>query len=383
MAHATALKRFGAGGMLALTLGDPDINPPREVVKTMSRVSADAGGYGYVLPAFGTRRLLTAGARFRQRVDGVALIPHTENSAVPGSRRGIWDVVFAITNHSDVVLMPSLGYQAYHHAVVVAGCTAAYYSVRPKIVDQFEEIVSAFGRCEKKPRLLIICSPGNPYGRILPEEFYPKLINFAANHDLVVLSDEAYQHSTFNGKKAWSLLQFEGGRAVGVSMWTLSKTHNLPGIRVAFVEGNPEIVEGVKQMTNSSDYGHLRAVQATAIEALKPEHDKFVVGNAEKYAERHEVVFRALRSQGVEVWESDGGIFVSVVILEHLRHLGSVEVCARLFEQTGLRLNPGASHGPEGDDILRLALVRDPPVLREACRRVAQFYAANTAVAAD
>lgn len=375
-AYAGAIRKFGEDGVLALTIGDPDQPPHKSVIDALIRIAADIFKHGYVIPAFGSRKLLKAAADFRKRVHGIDLDSRTQVCSVHGSRKGLFDVLAATTDPGDGVMLPGMFYPGSRNAVIMSYCKPYYYSVLPG-TDPFAEMQKCYALAKedngRPPKVCLIVSVGNPFGSALPESFFPKAISFARQNNLILLDDEAYLCTVFQGKKAFSLMNFEGGSSVGVSIYTMSKKANVPSHRSAFVDGNAEIIDGLKRVVASLEYGLPWWIQEATMAALAPECDEYPQHCAADYERRHKAVTETAAEYGIEVWPVDGGMFAALVIPPTWAELGSREVAAKALEETGVRVNAGIDHGEEADCILRIALVKDEETLRAGCSRLCAF----------
>ena len=378
-ADVIAGNRFVPERLIHLTIGAPPASTPQGILDVVSKTSLDPSKQSYVLPPYGSPALLESFAYLRARVDNVHRDPSENVCAAYGGREALLDAIQSITEPGDVVLGPGLGYPGNHFAAVNARCHFVRYSVLPG-TDLREEIEKALLRAHKLGlvKVLIVVPVGNPFGAAIPDDVYPWLIEWALKNRIGILSDEAYAHSLFEREHVSTIQQFPGGEEVAVSLHTLAKLYSVPGWRMAFLDGNRDWVEAAKKVISSKFYGHYWPLQAGAMEALKPGYDWFFRSCGVEYGEGFRMVRDTLTGYGVQVLEKVVGGMFAAIKCDHCLGLpssDSVTVTAELYKASGVRLNPGVWHGPEGDTLLRLALVKEPDVLREASHRVGRFLA--------
>jgi alanine-synthesizing transaminase len=153
---------------------------------------------------------------------------------------------------------------------------------------------------------------------------------------------------------------------------SLSKSYNMPGWRVGFCAGNPALVAAVARVKSYLDYGLFGAVQEAAVVALD-ECDDEVVKIRETYRRRRDALVRHLGAAGWQIPSPAASMFAWAPIPEPFRHLGSIEFCRRLVDETGVAVAPGVGFGPAGEGHVRIALIVDEPRIQVAAERIEGF----------
>lgn len=341
-----------------LSIGTPDFLPEPHIVEALTQAASDPANYRYSLGE--TAELTQAVRGWYRRRYGVEL-DADELMAVYGSQEGLTHVGWTLCDPGDVVLAPDPGYPIFELGPYLCGADCVHYPLL-KENNYLPDLEHFDPDLAKKARFMVVSYPANPLGAAAPDQFYPRLIEFARRHDIVILHDNAYSEIIFDGRVGKSFLSFDGAREVGVEFNSLSKTYNLTGARVSFVLGNREIVGAFKRLRSQIDYGMFLPIQHAAAAALNGPQDS-VERNRLEYQARRDALCGGLRSIGWEVPDSQGSMFVWAPL--PAGYAGSAEFCFELLERTGLLCTPGSAFGPLGEGHVRFALVRPVSVMRE------------------
>ena len=162
----------------------------------------------------------------------------------------------------------------------------------------------------QRARLMFINYPNNPTGAILPEGVFEEAVALARDSDLLVVHDNAYSETTFDGYVAPSFLATPGAKEVGVEVFSLSKGYNMTGWRCAAIVGNAEAIAEYWRLKSNVDSGLFEAVQLAGVAALAPEIDAEVKAMNAIYQRRRDLVCEALSAAGVQVTPPKGTIYV-------------------------------------------------------------------------
>ena len=341
-----------------LSIGTPDFLPEPHIVEALTQAASHPENYRYSLGE--SAELTQAVQNWYRRRYGVNLA-QDELMAVYGSQEGLAHIGWALCDPGDVVLVPDPGYPIFEIGPQLCGAECVHY---PLLVENnYLPDLEHFDReLAKKARFMVISYPANPLGAAAPDEFYPRLIEFAKRNEIVILHDNAYSEIIFDGRVGKSFLSFAGAKEVGVEFNSLSKTYNLTGARVSFVLGNQEIVGAFKRLRSQIDYGMFLPIQHAAAVALNGPQDS-VERNRAEYQARRDALCGGLRSIGWEVPDSQGSMFVWAPLPKGYED--SVAFCFELLDRTGLLCTPGSAFGPLGEGHVRFALVRPVPVMEE------------------
>ncbi|MDI7741805.1 aminotransferase class I/II-fold pyridoxal phosphate-dependent enzyme [Lysinibacillus fusiformis] len=349
--------------LIDLSLGSPDIPPHDMLLKSMSELSSQASSYGYTLT--GSNEFYEAVARYYLRVNKVELNPQHEIVQTIGSQEGLVHLPIAFCDPGDYVLTTNPGYVAYAAGITLAGATPYYIPLDgdngflPKLSAIPEEIAH-------KAKLFILNMPGNPVPMAPSIEYFTEVVDFAKKYNIIVLHDAAYSEFYFTGDSPISFLAAPGAKDVGLEINSLSKSFSLAGARVAYIAGNAEMIDIIKQLKSNLDFGIFNPIQATA--ALALDHAEEITAPLRTtFAKRHAILMQGLLNLGWEVAPSNGGMFVWA---KYPYEIDSVSFAFKAIEQTGVLMVPGTAFGSEGEGFVRLALVQNENLLSEAVSRL-------------
>lgn len=240
-------------------MGNPDQATPKHIVDKLIEAIQKPQNHRYSLSR-GIPKLRQAIADWYQREHGVYVDPETEAIATIGSKEGISSLAMAITGPGDSVLVPTPTYPIHTYAFILANADITSVPLQ-KDIDFFEALLKAYKQTWPRPKALIINFPHNPTTQVVDLDFFVKVVDFAREHDLIVIHDYAYADLVFDGYRAPSLLQVPGAKDVGVECFTLSKSYNMPGWRVGFMVGNREIIHALARIKSYQDYGMFQPIQ--------------------------------------------------------------------------------------------------------------------------
>ena len=341
-----------------LSIGTPDFLPEPHIVQALAQAASDPANYRYSLGE--TPELVDAVRNWYDWRYGVELA-EDELMAVYGSQEGLAHVGWALCDPGDVVLVPDPGYPIFEIGPYLCGADCVHYPLL-KENNYLPDLEHFDPDLAKKARFMVVSYPANPLGKAAPDEFYPRLIRFARENNIVIVHDNAYSEIIFDGRVGKSFLAFEGAKEVGVEFNSLSKTYNLTGARVSFVLGNRNIIGAFKRLRSQIDYGMFLPIQYAAAAALNGPQDS-VARNRAEYQARRDALCGGLRSAGWDVPDSQGSMFVWAPL--PAGYTNSAEFCFALLDRTGLLCTPGAAFGPLGEGHVRFALVRPVSVMNE------------------
>ena len=341
-----------------LSVGTPDFKPAPHVMKAMQDACKDPENYKYALADL-PELLKAVQYRYEKRF-GVR-VETDEIMSVYGSQECMAHIGMVFCNPGDTILVPNPGYPMFEMSGIMAKANLEYYTIKeengylPDLDHIPEETL-------KRAKYMIVSYPLNPVCVCAPDEFYPKLIDFAKKNEIVILHDNAYSDIIYTRKQGRSFLSFEGAKEVGVEFYSLSKSYNLTGARISFVVGNREIIEKFRTLRSQIDYGIFLPIQYAAIAALTGPDD-FIEEQRQQYEARNRALCGGLRKIGWNVPDSQGTMFVWAKIPEGYE--SSADFCIRLMERTGVIVTPGSAFGSEGEGYVRMALVVDEKMIAE------------------
>jgi LL-diaminopimelate aminotransferase len=354
-------KAAGVDG-ISLGIGDPDTPTPEPVVEALAAAARDAGTHRYPSNR-GRPELREAFARFYERRFGVALDPDGEIVPALGAKECVFNLNLAFLDPDSIALAADPGYPVYTGGPLLAGAEAVLMPLLPE--RGFAPDLDAIGgEVARRARLLYLNYPNNPTGAVVPDGLFERAVEFAREHDVLVVHDASYTETTYDGYVAPSFLATPGAKEVGVEVFSLSKGWNMTGWRTAAVVGNADAVNAYWRLKTNIDSGMFEAVQlaaATALDAGPPPEMSAI------YARRRDLVCDALREIGVEVTPPKGTIYVWAPVPEG--HT-SASYCEMVLEESAVVISPGSAYGTNGEGFFRISLTIDDGRLGEAVERL-------------
>lgn len=349
-----------------LGMGNPDGAPPPHVVE-LAEVARNPRAHRYSASK-GIPGLRKAQAAYYERRFGVALDPDSEVIVTLGSKEGLANLAQAITAPGDVVLAPNPTYPIHQFGFIIAG--AAIRSIPAAPGPDFFDILDRAARYTvPKPTVLVMGYPSNPTAYVADLPFYERVVDFAREHGLWVISDLAYSEIYFDETPTPSILQVPGAKEVAVEFTSMSKTYSMAGWRIGFAVGNPTLVAALARVKSYLDYGAFTPIQAAAVAALNGPQD-IVEANRRLYKARRDCLVESFGRAGWDIPPPQASMFAWAPIPEPLRHLGSMEFAKRLLAEGHVAVSPGVGFGEEGEGFVRIALVENEQRIRQAARGV-------------
>ncbi len=352
-------------------MGNPDQPTPEHIVAKMVEAAERNDTHRYSISK-GIPRLRRAICRWYKSRFDVDLDPETEAIVTIGSKEGLAHLALATLGPGDVVLVPNPAYPIHPYGVVIAGADLRHVKMLPDN-DFFAELEQAIDDCWPKPKMLILNFPGNPTTQCIELDFFEKIVAIAKQHNIWVVHDIAYADIVFDGYQAPSILQVEGAKDIAVEFYSLSKSYNMPGWRVGFMCGNPELVAALTRIKSYMDYGTFTPIQVAAITALEGPQD-CVQDICAMYKNRRDVLCDGLESIGWQVEKPKATMFVWAPIPEPYREMGSVEFSKKMILDAKVAVSPGIGFGQYGDDHVRFSLIENEHRTRQAIRGIRNMF---------
>lgn len=352
-------------------IGNPDNATPQHIVDKLVESAQDPRNHRYSLSK-GIHGLRNAMSSWYKRRYDVDLDPETEVIATIGSKEGLSHLTLAIIAPGDLVLVPNPTYPIHTYGVIIAGGDVRSIPTGPGR-DFFHDLQEAYKQSWPRPKILLLNFPHNPTTAVVDLEFFEKVVDFAKEHDLIVIHDLAYADIVFDGYKAPSFLQAKGAKDVGVEFFTLSKSYNMPGWRVGFCAGNPKIIQALARIKSYLDYGMFQPIQIAATVALNGPQD-CVQEICNTYKGRRDVLCDGLNRIGWEVEKPKASMFVWAEIPDEFKEMGSLDFSKLLIKEAKVAASPGIGFGEYGDHFVRFSLVENEHRIRQAVRGMKNLF---------
>jgi len=357
-------KRAAGIDVISLGIGDPDMPSYPHVVEAMQAAVAE-NAYQKYPSNRGREEFREAFSRFYRDRFGVEILPDSEVIPAIGAKEAIYNLCFAFLDPGDVALAADPGYPVYTGGPILAGAEAVMVSLRPdrgftpdlETIDQLTR---------ERARLLFLNYPNNPTGAVVPEGFFEEVVEFARENEILVVHDNAYSETTFDGYVAPSFLATPGAKEVGVEVFSLSKGYNMTGWRVGAVLGNADAVATYWRLKTNIDSGLFEAIQMAAVAALEGPSEPLDQMNG-IYTRRRDLVVDTLREIGVDVASPKGTIYVWAPVPEGHTSASFAEM---VLEEAAVVISPGSMYGRSGEGFFRISLTTPDAKLVEALERM-------------
>ena len=353
--------------IIDLGMGNPDLATPKHIVNKLIEAVKNPRNHMYSASKGIYKLRLAITDWYRNRYD-VELDPDSEAVVTIGAKEGIGHLVLATLGPGDVVLVPDPTYPIHAYSVVIAGGDLRSVPLMGE-GDFFKRLLTATKQTWPHPKMLIVSFPHNPTTKVIDLDFFERLVEFAKDHQLMVVHDLAYADIVFDGYKAPSLLQVKGAKDIGVEMFSLSKSYNMAGWRVGFAVGNPEMLTALARLKSYFDYGVFQPIQIAAIIALN-EDQSCVREIAEVYQRRRDALIHGLKRVGWEIEKPKGTMFVWAEIPKAFQKMGSLDFTKFLLREGKVAVSPGIGFGEYGEGFVRFALVENDTRIKQAVKGI-------------
>ncbi len=359
-----AEKKAAGIDVISLGIGDPDLPTYPHIVEAARAAVADPGTHQYPSNR-GRQEFRDAFSRFYERRFGVDIDAESEVIPAIGAKECIYNLCFSFLDPEDVALAADPGYPVYTAGPVLAGAQAVLMPLVPELgfvpdLDAIDEFALS------NTRLLFLNYPNNPTGAIAPEGFFERVVELARKHELLVVHDNAYSETTYDGYVAPSFLATPGAKEVGVEVFSLSKGFNMTGWRCAAILGNADAISSYWRLKSNVDSGLFEAVQLAATAALDGPREPVEEMNA-IYARRRDLVVGALREIGMDIEPPKGTIYIWAPVPDGHSSASFAEL---VLDEAAVVVSPGSMYGPSGEGFFRISLTTPDERLREAVERM-------------
>ncbi|MFI1482004.1 pyridoxal phosphate-dependent aminotransferase [Streptomyces sp. NPDC020747] len=365
-------------GSINLGQGFPDTDGPEEIREAAVRALRDGRGNQYP-PGPGVPELRTAITAHQERRYGLTFDPDTEVLVTAGATEAIAAAMLALLEPGDEVIALEPYYDSYAACVAMAGATRVPVTLRPH-EDTRDGVVRRRFRLDldelrdavtDNTRLLLINTPHNPTGTVLTREELTAIAELAVERDLLVVTDEVYEHLVFDEAEHIPLATLPGMRGRTVTIGSAGKSFSFTGWKVGWVTAAPDLVAAVRSAKQFLTYVASGPFQYAVAEALALPDTYFEAFRADMRAKR-DLLGAGLAEAGFEVFRPAGTYFITTDI----RPLGESDgfaFCRALPERAGVVAIPNAvfyDHREAGAPFVRFAFCKQTPVLEEAVNRL-------------
>lgn len=356
-------------GAINLGQGFPDEDGPLEI-REAARAAIAAGANQYA-PGKGILELREAVAAHQERFYGLTPDPQAEVIVTTGATEAIAAALLAFCRTGDEVLTLEPFYDSYGAVIGLSGATHVTAPLlAPDFMPDMAALEAAFS---ERTRVVLLNNPHNPTGAVFPRHVLQRIVDLAAGHGSIIVTDEVYEHLTFGATHIpVATLPGAAGRTLTIS--SAGKTFSLTGWKIGWLTGPEELVAAVRTVKQFLTYSSGTPFQA-AIAAGLALPDAFYDGVAATLAQKRDILGEGLRAAGFEVFSPQGTYFINVDTAP-LGISDSVDLARRLPELVGVAAIPVPVFCHEEGarrtrSLLRFAFCKKVEVLEEAAGRLA------------
>ncbi len=351
--------------IISLAIGSPDMPPSKQTIDKLCAVAKEPNAHGYQ-PTSGLPELRTAMAGFYKRTYGVELDAKTELQPIIGSKEGIMYVTLAFCNPGDKVLIPNPGYPTYTAVNKLFGTQIINYDLCEDNGWQPD-----FEQLEKMDltgvKVMWANYPNMPTGGNARRETFERLVAFAKEHDILVVNDNPY--SLILNEHPMSIMQVPGAKECCIEFNSMSKSHNMPGWRVAMIVGNKEYISWMFKIQSNIENGTFRGIQLAAAEAFNTNSSEWYrENNIENYRRRRTIAEEIMKVLGCTFDPKQVGMFLWGKIPDHYDNVE--DLTEAVLHKARVFITPGFIFGSKGQRYIRISLCAKDDKIREALKRI-------------
>lgn len=350
---------------ISLGIGEPDFTPPQHVLDAATRAIEE--GKTHYCPSRGVLVLREAVIKKHQRDYGLFYKPESEVLITVGATEATSLALLSFLNPGAEVLIPSPGFVCYGPAVQIAGGVPIPI---PMLEDKgFKPDMSTVASLiTEKSRLIIVNSPNNPAGSVLSYKELSELGKLAVENDLIVISDEVYEHITYDGMKHYSMATFPGMRERTVTVNSFSKTYAMTGFRIGYALGPENLIDSML-LAHQFLVACVDGPAQYAAEAALEGPQGFISEMVSKFDKRRRFVYRRLSEIEGFTCDLPKGAFY---MFPNIKAFGmdSKGFSELLFESTKVVTTPGSAFGKYGEGFLRLSYATSMGKIVESLNRI-------------
>lgn len=350
--------------IISLGIGSPDMPPSEQTIEALCDDARKADAHGYQ-SYIGIPELRQAFATFYKKNFGVELNPANEIQPLMGSKEGVMHISLAFLNKGDEVLVPNPGYPTYSSVSNIVEAKIINYDL-----DENNGWQPDFEKLESmdlsRVKLMWVNYPNMPTGARATKELFEKLVDFGCRHNIIIVNDNPYSFILNNEKL--SILSIPGAKDICIELNSLSKSHNMPGWRMAMVASNPRFIEWILRIKSNMDSGMFRPMQKAAVAAMSNDDEWHEKHNIELYAKRRALAEEIMTTLGCSFDKDQVGMFLWGKIPS--KYESSAELADRVLYDARVFITPGFIFGSNGEKYIRISLCSKEDKLQNALDRI-------------
>jgi len=354
--------------VIDLSLGSSDLPAAPAVVEALCRAAQDPQTHGYCMHSATRPMREAAAAWYKRRYQG-QLDPDREVLVLIGSQEGFAHLLLAVTDPGDTVLIPDPGYPSYFQMVALCGLNTV---TMPLLEENnfLPDLTAIPAQVARQAKVMVLSYPNNPTSGVASYQFFQEVVDFCRSYHILLIHDFPYVDMVYGDYEAPSVLSVPGSMEVAVELYTCSKSYHMGGFRIGWAAGNPDAIQALAQVKSAVDFNPYLGIQQAAIVALNQPRSE-TRRAAQIFEQRRNVLVAEMNAVGWHTRLPQASMYVWTHVPGGLTD--SFDFAVNLCKETGVALAPGRGFGERGEGFVRIALVREPDVLRQAVQRIQAF----------
>ena len=354
--------------VIDFTLGDPDVQP-NQAIKNAACAAIQAGKTRYSQNA-GLIELRQTISNYYKRTENLTYDPQSECIVTVGAMEGLYLTLLSLLNPNDEVIIPAPYYVNYVQMVGLCHGKAVVVD-NPAVTDLSFRIEDIEKAITPKTRAIIINTPSNPSGKVIPKEKIQALASIAQKYNLLVVSDEVYKCLLYDGAEFKSIVNIEGMRDRTILINSLSKEFCMTGYRIGYVLAPTELISAMTKLQENVCACAPLPSQYAAIEALSGNGD-YSKDMVAIFTKRRDVLVNGIKSiKGLECHSPEATFYLMVDISK--TGMKSEEFCIKLLKSVQVACVPGIAYGESCDHYIRIAFTLDEEKIKDGVNRIKHF----------
>ncbi|NNH27532.1 methionine aminotransferase [Acinetobacter terrestris] len=349
---------------LNLSQGFPDFAAPPALLKALSQATLD--GFNQYAPSDGLISLREQLAHQFLKRDQLVIDPITEITITPGATIGIFCTIQALIHAGDEVIIFDPCYDSYGPSVQLVGAKAIHIPLlAPEFSVDWNQVKDAIN---DKTRMIIVNTPHNPTGAIWSHQDWLNLIELIRDKNIVILSDEVYEHLIYDGQKHYSALSFPELRDRSIVVGSFGKTFHVTGWKTGYCIASPELMKLFRQVYQFVSFCGVTPIQM-ALATFMQQHSEHIDGLADFYQEKRDLFNAGIRNSRFHFTPSQGTYFQNLNYSAIRPDLNDVEMCKFLAEHHGIVAIPVSvfyQQAPENLRLIRFCFAKKDETLEQA-----------------
>lgn len=349
---------------LNLSQGFPDFAAPPTLLQALSQATMD--GFNQYAPSDGLISLREQVAQQFLKRDQLVIDPITEITITPGATIAIFVAIQALIHAEDEVIIFDPCYDSYGPSVKLVGGKAVHIPLTaPQFSVDWNRVKDAIN---DRTRMIIVNTPHNPSGALWSRQDWLTLIELIRDKNIIVLSDEVYEHLIYDGQKHYSALSFPELRDRSIVIGSFGKTFHVTGWKTGYCIASPELTKIFRQVYQFASFCGVTPVQM-ALATFMQQHPEHIEGLAEFYQDKRDLFNSGLRNSRFHFTPSQGTYFQNLNYSAIRPDLDDVEMCKFLAEQHGIVAIPISvfyQQAPENLRLIRFCFAKKDETLEQA-----------------